>query len=59
MDDAVMRLVDLTGKLVLSQTVNAAKGSVVELNAADAVSGMYIMSVEKGSETSHARLIIE
>jgi hypothetical protein len=44
---------------VFREQVNAARGSVVECNAADAVSGMYIMSVQNGAETFHARLIIE
>jgi hypothetical protein len=57
--NAVIRLVDLSGKLVFREQVNAARGSVVECNAADAVSGMYIMSVQNGAETFHARLIIE
>jgi hypothetical protein len=57
--NAVIRLVDLSGKLVFCEQVNAARGSVVECNAADAVSGMYIMSVQNGAETFHARLIIE
>jgi hypothetical protein len=57
--NAVIRLVDLSGKLVFREQVNAASGRVVECYAADAVSGMYIMSVENGAETFHARLIIE
>jgi len=57
--NAVIRLVDLSGKLVFREQVNAASDRVVECYAADAVSGMYIMSVENGAETFHARLIIE
>ncbi len=59
-DNYTLRLVDLTGRVIMSQVNASAIGdNQVELNTANIVKGVYFLSLETGGQTLQTKIMVQ
>ena len=58
-EDAHLRMVDLNGRIVLSQNIPAAAGSTVAFNHLSLAPGVYVCSINNQTQNFQSRLIID